>query len=182
MCEYPERENVTDVLHEIKLVQEQQNISTVSKLVSGLTGDAKNQNVKKWCWYHDVEGHTIHDCYAFKNLSNADKFACLKYNRVCFKCVSVGHLARYCNLSYPACDVLVNGKMCGMDPHRMLHPVLSGMASHTDVTNNLASRDGYLLMVSSLECCQKEINVLWDSGSNVSLITHQKARELGLKG
>ena len=157
-------------------------LSTVSKLVSGLSGDAKNQNVKKWCWYHDVEGHTIHDCYAFKNLSNADKFACLKYNRVCFKCVSVGHLARYCNLSCPACDVLVNGKRCGMDQHRMLHPVLSGMASHTDVTNNLASRNGYFLMVSSLECCQKEINVLWDSGSNVSLITHQKSRKLGLKG
>lgn len=27
-----------------------------------------------------------------------------------------------------------------------------------------------------------QINVLWDSGSNVSLITHQKAKELGLKG
>lgn len=26
VCEYPERENVTDVLHEIKLVQDQQNI------------------------------------------------------------------------------------------------------------------------------------------------------------
>ena len=37
VCEYPERENVTDVLHEIKLVEDQQNImiseclSTVSK-------------------------------------------------------------------------------------------------------------------------------------------------------
>ena len=163
VCEYPERENVKDALHEIKLVQDQQNImmseclSTVSKLVSWLSGDARNnRNVKMWCWYHDLEGHIIHDCYAFKNLNNADKFACLKHNRVCFRCVSVGHLARYCKHSGPACDIRVNGKKCKIDHHRMLHHVLSA----TNVTSNLASRDGYLLMVSSLEYCQKKINVL----------------------
>ena len=69
-----------------------------------------------------------------------------------------------------------------MDHHKMLHYVLSRTPSSTDVTSNLASRDGHLLMVSHLECRQKQINVLWDSGSNVSLITHQKAKELGLKG
>lgn len=158
-------------------------LSTVSKLVSGVSGDARNnKNVKLWCWYHDLEGHTIQNCYAVKNLSNADKFACLKYNRVCYKCVSVSHLAKHCKLSGPACDILVNGKKCGNYHHEMLHHVLSGMTGPTDVTSNLAYRDGYLLMVSSLECCQKKINVLWDGGSNVSPITHQKAKELGLKG
>lgn len=74
VCEYPERENVKDALHEIKLVQGQQNLmiseclNIVSKLVSGLSGDAGNtQRVKTWCWYHDLEENTIHDWYAFKN-------------------------------------------------------------------------------------------------------------------
>lgn len=33
-----------------------------------------------------------------------------------------------------------------------------------------------------MECCQKKMNVLWDSGSDVLLITHQRTKELGLKG
>lgn len=130
-----------------------------------------------------MEGHDICNCYAFKNLTNPDKFACLRNNGVCFKCVNVGHLSKHCRLSgVVTCDVIINGKTCGMEHHKMLHYVLSRSSNTNSVTNNLVCRVGHLLMVNRVECQQKEINVLWDSGSNVSLITHRKAKELGLKG
>ncbi|XP_068209204.1 uncharacterized protein [Palaemon carinicauda] len=81
-----------------------------------------------------------------------------------------------------SCDVMVNGKKCGREYHKMLHSLLYKPTTFTDVTSNLVSRDGHLLMVSGLRYRQNDINVLWDSGSNVSLITHQKVKELELNG
>ncbi|XP_068236892.1 uncharacterized protein [Palaemon carinicauda] len=147
---------------------------------------SNNPDVKcppKWCWYHGVDGHSIYDCYAFKSLSNYDKFAQLKRNNACYKCVNLGHFSKFCIVSgVSSCDVMVNGKKCGREHHKMLHSLLYKPTTFTVVTSNLVSRDGHLLMVSGLRYHQTDINVLWDSGSNVSLITHQKAQELGLNG
>ncbi|XP_068223879.1 uncharacterized protein [Palaemon carinicauda] len=182
-------ENVKDDLDEMKLIQGQHSamisecLTTVSRLAAQMSNNPDVKCPPKWCWYHGVDGHSIYDCYAFKSLSNYDKFAQLKRNNTCYKCVNLGHFSKFCNVSgVSSCDVMVNGKKCGREHHKMLHSLLYKPTTFTDVTSNLVSRDGHLLMVSGLRYHQNDINVLWDSGSNVSLITHQKAQELGLNG
>lgn len=50
------------------------------------------------------------------------------------------------------------------------------------MNSNLLSRDGVLLMVNSVYSKAHPITTLWDSGSNMTLITNCMAKQLGLKG
>ncbi|XP_068200399.1 uncharacterized protein [Palaemon carinicauda] len=127
-------------------------LTTVSRLASQMSNNPDVKCPPKWCWYHGVDSYSIYDCYAFKSLSNYDKFAQIKRNNACYKCVNFGHFSKFCNVSgVSSCDQF------GVERWSFIN--------------------GERLKVS-----QNDINVLWDSGSNVSLITHQKAQELGLNG
>ncbi|XP_068222923.1 uncharacterized protein [Palaemon carinicauda] len=121
-------ENVKDDLDEMKLIQGQHSamisecLTTVSRLAAQMSNNPDVKCPPKWCWYHGVDGHSIYDSYAFKSLSNYDKFAQLKRNNACYKCVNLGHFSKFCNVSgVSSCDVMVNGKKCGREHHKMLH-------------------------------------------------------------
>ena len=148
-------------------------------------------------------------------MSNNDTLLALSNHNVCFKCIQVGHISKFCRQFFNAnCDIVVNGSKCVFGHNRFLHNVLyrpsnvnigfNNVPLQSNVTigsnnvpfqshvtigannvplqSNLLSRSGYMLMVSNVKSKFSSLNVLWDCGSDVSLITHNKAKELGLLG
>ena len=141
-------------LQEIKLAQDHQNIviseclNSVSKLMSGVSPNVNypnyNNNVpkhmsgmvynnfnpndtrnRKTCWLHQGANHTIFNCTIFNKMSNNDKLLALRNHNVCFKCIQVGHISKFCRQFFNAnCDIVVNGSKCGFGHNRFLHNVL----------------------------------------------------------
>ena len=178
--------DVKVALDELKLSQNKNTVvvseclTNVAKLLSGISKnnpDIDQNVIKKYCWYHNLQGHNIEDCFNFKRLNNVDKLSVLRDYNVCFKCLTPGHISKFCPSANLSCNIMVNSLKCGLDHHSMLHDVL-----YRKLDNHLLSREGYMLEVSTVKSTSASLTVLWDGGSTASLITHDKARELNLKG
>nr|XP_027237393.1 uncharacterized protein LOC113828586 [Penaeus vannamei] len=105
----------------------------------------------------------------------------LRKHGVCFCCLQIGHTSKnWPNKRF--CELKGDGKeMC----NRLQHPVLHDLFSRNNAVllmNNMISREGILLVMSFVKNMNMDIPTLWDSGSNISMITHRMARRLGLKG
>ena len=99
-----------------------------------------------------------------------------------------GHFSKFCKNSTTSCDFVIAGTKCGYNHNKFLHHIMhranapNAPVSNTPVSNNFLSRAGHMLMISSVKCNSSTVNLLWDGGSDVSLITQKKANELGLTG
>ena len=190
--------DVGAVLKEIRVTQDQQNIAiaecvtNISKLMSSVPINQNNNprfnnytydmGARNSCWLHQGANHNIFNCNLFKGMSDTDKFMSLKRHNVCFKCLRAGHISKSCRVNpNMTCDILTNGVPCGFRHNKLLHNVLSAQ-NNVNVSGNLVSRSGHMLMVNNIKCKFSFVNMLWDGGSDVSLITHAKAKELGLNG
>ena len=146
------------------------------------------------CVIHSSSRHNTEDCYTFKGMDLANKMQILREKRCCWSCLKVGHRLSNCRAK----------KCCGVDDcvkyhHALLHdstqneilhvkidpsekgkirePV-SGTIPFTD--KKLDASNFCLLPLMEIHTIDKRVNVLFDSGATISLITFKRAKELQL--
>lgn len=163
-------------------------ITLLTQTVSGLGKNHGRQEGALWqkskCWLHDSDSHSVIDCSDFKNLRNADKLSVIKQNRVCFNCLKGHHLPKKCP-AWKTCNVtVISNQRCGRYHHSLLHDAFS--ESVVNYAFSLKSeqrvRENSLLMVSRVYCDGLPLSTVWDLGSDITLVRHDTASRLGLKG
>ena len=125
------------------------------------------------CWFHGTDSHDITQCIVFQRLNTNDKINAVHKIGACYLCLRLGHMGRQCSRK----DLCGE---CGKGHHQILHNCFSKDQGH--INSNCSSKDGVLLMISSVYSSSLPITTLWDSGSNTTLITNRMAKVLGLKG
>ena len=143
------------------------------------TQGSPNNDNKNWCWLHSSSQHDIFDCYVFQDMTPQSRMDMTYEYRVCWSCLRTGHTQSRC---FKLKECLKGG--CTRKHHPMLHQDEEVKIKHVVKRNSVDKRPG-LLQIMRLQAGIRhtmDINVLWDSGAQVSLITQKKARELGLSG
>ncbi|XP_063843679.1 uncharacterized protein LOC135090655 [Scylla paramamosain] len=139
----------------------------------------QNYGNPNFCWYHNSDSHTISRCNTFHNLEPSNKMEVLRKNHVCFHCLAMGHSSKDCQEKRSCYMKLGNGNVCGK-PH---HPRLHYLLYQNDINIHTNKSDGCtLLMIGQVNCKDDSLVTLFDPGSTSSLVTHRKARDLGLCG
>ncbi|XP_062602451.1 uncharacterized protein LOC134264167 [Saccostrea cucullata] len=109
----------------------------------------------------------------------------LKRNGACFSCLKSGHLSKRCNYRKP-CEITdFRQQKCGRFHHPFLHGVIVNASAHhhsVNIVNEEQGKKGVILMISKIESGNIPLTTLWDPGANISLLTFESARKLGLKG
>ena len=137
------------------------------------------------CWVHGTSTHGIERCNVFINMTLIDKQDAVRKAGACFNCLQQsGHIARDCNMPNQ-CDVFVGAGICGKRHHSLLHKTdtATPTASRAATVHNAHTEDQpVLLAMSTATSNDKHVTILWDSGSDVSLITHKAAARLDTRG
>lgn len=144
------------------------------------TISANRRTVGKRCWVHEFDGHDIHECGKFRSLSSTERLEMTKRKGECFRCLNGKHVARMCRSSL-VCDAKDGeGNACG----RSHHPLLHGSFTNNVVSANSGSCKGNkaMLCISTIYSNCQPLTVLWDSGSDITLITHCLVRKLHAEG
>lgn len=138
------------------------------------------------CLIHNSNNHITADCRVFHEKTPEEKIQLLKEKRACWSCLKSGHRSVDCR-SRKRCNV----ENCLKFHHESLHLAhVQGVAFHTPAAATKAGsqRDNnkvsacllQVMRVKSL--AENTLNVLWDGGATISLITFNKAKELNLDG
>ena len=130
------------------------------------------------CLVHNVNSHKTVECRKFIDMPLDEKYKLLRDKFACYGCLIPGHSAIDCVKRSPC-----TRNNCDRLHHEVLHPpekstVNNSLNSYTESTN-------CLLQVMPIPIKSRKmgnLNVFWDSGATVSLITNNKAIEHGLKG
>ena len=184
----------TNVLHmsdESCIGSEDSTISTIVTMES------------KPCWLHGRSSqHSILDCQRYMSKTPQERMTLATRHRVCWCCLGTGHNQARCN----------KRKVCGIEGcTKCHHPTLHSSEENAEVTsastisttqnssegideslqqhhvdNTDSSGKKYcLLQLMRIRYGQSpttSMNVMWDSGATISMITFKKAHELGLSG
>ena len=135
------------------------------------------------CWIHKTDSHPFDKCTTFLNYSHEEKLRNLRQYGACFNCLQMGHIAAACPIINQCGQTNQFQQKCGKRHHSCLH------IEHPSNTNNFPSnamhmtknkKQETLLAVSHVRCNDRKLSVLWDSGANVSLITHDAASFINL--
>ena len=139
------------------------------------------KGVRYRCWLHNSDTHATQECSLFKQKPAEEKVQLVKEHRACWSCLKIGHRSADCRFR----------KKCEEDDcNQFHHPVLHeahalGLTFHAASSKGV-QRNGLgacLLQLMNVETANNgHVNVLWDGGSTLSLITFQKAKELQLEG
>lgn len=176
----------SDMITLIKQMKEEQQLKNkdLESCIVNLTEMVKGTHLKTesndgGCWIHNSRNHDTFDCYKFKNLSNKERFDLARNNGICFRCLNGYHQAWNCNTN-KLCDVKMKGQsVCNRHHHPLVHLEQEEGASHNTVSVNTLNT---LLNISTVYSDTQPITVLWDSGSDITLVTHSMAEKLRLKG
>lgn len=174
---------VVNLIKQMNEEQQQKNREFESCIVN-LTEMVKGNNLTtesedKGCWIHNSMTHDVFDCHKFKSLSNNERFELAKTNGICFRCLKGYHPARSCNIN-KMCNVMTKGQgRCNRHHHPLVHYEQAEGAVHKAISGNTYNT---LLNISTVYSGTQPITVLWDSGSDITLITHRMAEKLRLKG
>ena len=140
---------------------------------------------KNWkCPVHNRDDHLLENCRSYLAQSPQEKVYAVRESRACWSCLRTGHTSSNCRFK----------KVCGIDScakyhHTSLHEAhVSGLTFHYRVghTRNMeGSLSSCLLQIMRVKtgCINPDsVNVLWDGGATISLITFKCAKRLGLIG
>ena len=138
--------------------------------------------------FHQTHTHDILNCFDFKRMDRSNKLVCLKRNRICFSCLESGHVSAYCNNRNKCNFKDKMGSICGKYHHALLHDVFSFnsvndfyLTQYNSITH-VNKLNSVLLPIGIVKSKGNLISTLYDSGSNISLISHSLANCLGLRG
>ena len=131
------------------------------------------ENNAKGCWVHNSLSHDTFDCYKLKNLSTKERFELAKSNGICFRFLKGYHQASNCNTN-KMCNFMIKGYH-----YPLVHMEHTESAIHKTVSKNTLNT---LLNISTVYSNTQPITVLWDSGSDITLVAHRMAEKLRLKG
>ena len=152
--------------------------------MKGLVDYSDTKKGKALCWIHPKEYHNITDCPSFLKMNVEERFQAVKDCDVCWSCLKPGHKSIYC-YKRKKC----NEKDCELSHHQLLHEhqQTSGTANHhksdpSETALHIRNSSCLLQLMSIKVNSEDKVNVLWDGGATLSLITFRKARELGLHG
>ena len=139
------------------------------------------------CWIHRTNGHCITECNTFAAMTSSEKVDAVRKFRACFGCLQTGHASRQCLTKKPCEQALDGNRKCQGFHHVLLHAAsVEGIIHHNAVYIVNARNNGIictaLLMISTVRCKGYDLGTLWDSGANVTLITHYAAQRMNLKG
>ena len=176
--------SVVEAIEGLKVMQENKN-KEIERHIVNLTEAVRelhrgNRCTGK-CWLHDVDGHEIYNCGKFKSLNSESRLEAAKSRGICFKCLGGYHLARNCT-SGSQCSVKTGNETCSRYHHPLLHDAWShnGSDNASNVHNCKGNRA--LFAIGTASCEGRPVSILYDSGSDTTLIRHERAPELGLDG
>ena len=167
----------------------------------------QKENASKigYCWYHSTNKHDILSCNTYKACDIATRWDLVYDYRACACCLGSGHRSKNC---YKLKECGVNG--CKETHHPTLHDekyikksVTVNSLQQDEENKNQDKKNSViepvaqnhigsktkneicllqLMKVKAGGSVQSNVNVMWDSGAKVSMITFKKAKELGLLG
>ena len=170
-----------EIMRTMKKMQENQ--AKMEKILNDLSMNPNhrrevNDKGGKYCYVHEVNGHYTSACVKFRSHSVNDRLDIANQRSICFNCLSSNtHTADDCPTGRK-CVIRIKGNMCSQNHHPLLHDAL---VKNINIAS-LQKRGKINLEVSMIYCKNTPMKVVWDSGAEHSLITHRKARELGLSG
>jgi hypothetical protein len=134
-----------------------------------------------YCWIHQSLQHDILNCSSYIDKDPQERMMLVQDFRACWCCLRTGHYHYDC---YNLRECSTNG--CKITHHPTLHEdrlsregrVKAQFQSPGHATPCLLQ----LMRVTAGKKIIDDMNVMWDSGATVCLITFKKARELGLVG
>ena len=132
---------------------------------------------KKSCWMHKTDGHSIENCYQFLKMTLPEKIETVRQFGACFNCLqATRHIAKNC-AEPNKCDVIEADQKCGRRHHPLLHKKHDPFREqqNNEIYNFQGTECRPLLAVNAIQCRNQQVNVMWDSGANISLITHRAA-------
>ena len=130
------------------------------------------------CLIHNVNSHKTSECRKFIDIPLHEKYKLLRDNFACYGCLLPGHSAIDCVKRSPCTK-----NNCDRLHHEIIHP-----PEKKSLNNSFNCSNDYnncLLQIMSVPIKSRKmgnLNVFWDSGATVSLISKNKAIEHGLKG
>lgn len=134
----------------------------------------RNEHKSGGCWLHNSTNHDITNCYEFQSSNVKDRFETVRSHGICFKCLRGYHSARNCTAG-KLCNVRIAGHELCNRSYPLLHPEQVKGTLHSAVSRKA------LLNISTVSNKNQPVTVLWDPGSDESLISHSMAKKLGLK-
>ena len=145
----------------------------------------------KRCPFHDLTGHTLEECLAFRAKSLDEKTEWLREAGLCYRCLSRGHTASSCreNIECSICKDKRHPAL--LHRERSRPPIRSGEAVDSKCTSTCNAMEGgvscsklLLVDVSSKEKphAVHRVYAIMDEQSNSSLISVELADELGASG
>ena len=144
---------------------------------------------KKFGSGFDFVSNQLKDCPTFKDLATgqerAVKIAALKG---CAMCTSFKHETSQCKLQMRPCKVDAGGKECGLKHHSLLHGnnvVGCNAVSVAKVSKvDMKEYDEFVMLHMVQYNFHGHIStiIFFDDGATCSIITHNLAKDLGLKG
>lgn len=195
--EFGARDDSGDIMEAIKRIQENQKcqskkleqcMTNLANIVTSMTNSG-SQNIhagdaiRYYCWFHGTDNHDILECTTFQRLDNYGKIDVLRKNSICFNCLRGIHIVSQCNLKR-TCDIKgSNNIRCGRPHHNMLHRAhVEGIMFHnTSQRQNTPLIRKTLLMISKVFSQGRPATTLWDSWSDITIITHTLASKFGLE-
>ena len=135
---------------------------------------------KNRCYFHSSDTHDIRSCQGFERLGVRERFEMTKTNGACFSCLQIGHQSRNCPEKTP-CNKIDPGNqsVCSKPHHSLLH--IDRFGSHAMAINQ-KQKESVLLMLGKTTSKGVSLNILYDTGATLSLISKHAAKLLGLKG
>ncbi|CAB4034545.1 hypothetical protein M514_27252, partial [Paramuricea clavata] len=121
--------------------------------------------------------HRTENCTKFKELSTEDRFNFVKEKRLCFGCLEESHISRNCPQK----------KECGIGNCKRKHHPLLHQEENVRSTTTKTPQSGVAFGVVEVSVVgaggiQVKGNLLFDDGSDTTLVTESFVRKLGLRG
>ena len=135
------------------------------------------------CWYCKTSEHWTDQCQKFLALGANDRLKVVKENHGCYSCLK--RAGRSHNISTCSrkrqCNEMVNGVQCKHFHHPLLHIKNKTLVSSV-TTSGAAMLPTIRAEILGPQNAKKQVNLLLDTGAQITLIRTPVAEELGLKG
>ena len=147
--------------------------------VRNVSQERYSVSVSQQCLIHNGETHATENCSSYLSKSIEERSNLVRERNACWSCLRLGHRMSDCR----------SKRRCGKDNclrnhNSSLHGIeLMGFSLHSSVTNNVFSHSTCLLQLMLIKTCtpNEKINVMFDGGSTISLITFTTAERLKLR-